>query len=124
MIKSNRIIEICEDWVKSVNGHGGRTDVFVNPSSADYLEIYKGSKYQIIKFIADNKNKKVYVWNADTGIHRDVLSELGLMSQLQKYNPDILVGDGVLSNGKARVRNSGINATRVDWSWIGRYIRI
>jgi hypothetical protein len=124
MIKSNRIIEICEEWIKTVSGHGGRIDVFVNPSSSDYLEIYKGSKYQIIKFIADNKNKKVYVWNADTGIHRDVLSELGLMSQLQKYNPDILVGDGVLSNGKAKIRDSGINATRVDWSWIGKYIRI
>ena len=137
MITSKHILEV---FSKTVDVIGGYTDVFENPSSSDYAEIYKESKYHWIKFFADNKTKTVYVWNADKGIHREIVTKLNLASRMK--DDDILAGDAMLSGGKATMKDSDMLTSLFDgakrsnrdseaslkkllainWNWVERYI--
>jgi hypothetical protein len=137
MITSKQILEI---FSKTLDVMGGYTDIFVNPSSSDYAEIYKESKYHWVKFIADNKTKVVYVWNADKGIHREIVTKLNLVNRMK--DDDILAGDAGLSNGKATMQDSDLltslfeGAKRgnkdseaslkmllsINWNWVENYI--
>ena len=130
--------QILEEFYKTFDVMGGYSDIFVNPGSSDYAEIYKESKYHWIKFFADDKNKKVYVWNADRGIHREIVIKLNLAMM----NDNILAGDAMLSNGKAIMKDSDmltnlLNGAKarnpvskhslkallsINWSWVEKYI--
>ena len=137
MITSKHILEV---FSKTLDVIGGSADVFVNPTSSDYAEIYKESKYHWIKFFADNKAKTVYVWNADKGIHREIAYKLNLVGRIK--DDDILAGDAMLSGGKATMKDSDMltgllsgaksrdpasgyalkNLLSINWSWVEPYI--
>jgi hypothetical protein len=121
--------------------------IYVNPTKADYAEIYKEGKHTEIKFIAIMETKKVYVWDAFYAIHETVAGQLGLGNNWD-LNPEIFTGTAVISSGKAtmgvtdrfdflklakdaaKVGQDGwsgaVNALatqlQMDWSWLDRYV--
>jgi hypothetical protein len=140
MITSNQIIKLLEKHLQSVNVFGGNVDVFINPDSSDYKELYQTSKYKSIKFIADGQFNRLYVWNADKGMHREIIRQLGLETRFSRT--DVLSGDAKLESGKLTMNDSdlldnlykkSVNRDKVsqkhlfaildnDWSWVEHYI--
>lgn len=54
---------------KSTLFHINGTPIFINPSKSEIIEIYKSSKNKEARFLAVQKTKKIYVWDADQFIH-------------------------------------------------------
>lgn len=105
MITSKQIIGIFEEWFKDIPSPFGRSktpvSIFVNPTSSDIGKLNKsfkesGNRLNEVRFIADAKSQKVYVFDSNLAIHDQVLPSLGL-----KYkDSNIILGDGKLFNGK------------------------
>ena len=53
-------------------------EIFSNPSKKEITKIGKTDRGNAIRFIIDNKKKKIYVWNADTITHYEVGKRLGM----------------------------------------------
>ena len=146
MITSKQVIDIAEKWLVSKTFYTGEVDIFINPSSSDWIEIRKSCKYPVVRFFADNKNKKVYVWDADQAIHQSVanVSEVGLSSRIQSNDPNIIAGEAGLSSGRAVMEGSHImegslryiehgtmskietmhlqDILKIDWTWTKQYV--
>ena len=62
-----------EEWVTKVKGRwgGSITDIFISPTKSDMAELGKEAR-----FIADNRKKRLYVWNAHTAYHQDVAEKI------------------------------------------------
>ena len=76
---------IREEWATRTKGkYSGEVDVFVNPDKNDLAELR--SK---IRFIADRKKKKLYVFNYKL-LHHEIFSRLGLgkYHQFPDKSPD------------------------------------
>lgn len=107
MITSKQIINISEKWVQPVKSWHGRSEVFLNPDSTDIKELYNTNNQHIVRFIADNKNKKVYAWDGTTTIHYEVANSIGLGSEYNKlYNSNLLCGTGVIKLGKIQMTDA------------------
>jgi hypothetical protein len=67
MNKSNRIIKLIEEWVKSVMSiNYGYLDIYKNPSSSDVIEISKTlGPEQALRLIIDIENKIIYIFPSD-----------------------------------------------------------
>lgn len=154
MITSNQILQISEDYIDSVVSDYSSlpTDIYCNPGSTDMKELYQKSSRHEVRFIADGKTSKVYVWNADTALHQTVAKKLGLLSKLGYDKPwtdssvDILIGSGLVSGGSITMSSSNLldpiiaiaakgqeykNYENVkymkrliskNWSWLRKYI--
>ena len=150
MITSKQIINLSDEFVSDVKGYPGTyTGVFVNPTSTDFKELFKNVKSSSVRFIADNNNKKVYVWDSDLAVHNRMADELDIYNRYYKQTDmsDIfLSGVGNLSGGKIVIRDSDIIGsylkvlmsgnslekkhiklylialTEINWSWLFRYI--
>lgn len=81
-----------EEWVTKVKGFGNSVvDVFVNPDKSDMFEISQLGKY--CRFIADNKNKKLYVWGWDKAVHGTVATSIfGDWDRFQKSDERYMYG--------------------------------
>jgi hypothetical protein len=135
MITSNQIISIHEKWFKSLHRdyNNALFDIYVNPSSSDYSEIYKANKRSgnpRIRFLADNNTKMVYVWDAFLAIHPDVAKKLGITSNLYGCSdPNIITGEATVSGGKSNIltvcpTNPKIikDVSKINWSWLDSYL--
>lgn len=67
------------------------TEVFVNPSKKELMEIG-----QVIRFIADDKNKKVYVWDAVKAFHKQTWRQIKDDSR-SEIDPTLLLGTATRS---------------------------
>lgn len=76
MITSKQIIQLSEDWFASSSSGNRQFDIYVNPSSSDYLELNK-NKVKLVRFIVDYSSRKVYISDADNSLHREVLNKIG-----------------------------------------------
>lgn len=132
MITSKQIINISEKWLKSLNRdyNNASFDIYINPGSSDYSEIYKNSKRSRVRFIADNNKKEVYVWDAFLAIHPDVAKKLGITPNLYYCSdPNIITGEANVSGGTAKAltvypTNPKIikDVSKINWSWLSPYI--
>lgn len=155
MITSKQIIKISEDWLKSVVSDYSSlpTDIYCNPGSSDIKELYQKSSKHEVRFLVDGKTKNVYVWNAETALHQTVAKKLGLLDRLgydkswTESNTDVLIGNGLVSNGSITMSSSNLldpiiaiaskgqeykNYENVkymkrlisnNWSWLSKYIK-
>lgn len=80
MISANQIIWLSEEWFKNVPYHGTKTvPVYINPDSGDCKELYQSCKNNgnnsfLVRFIADAKQQKVWVWDGIVTIHGPILN--------------------------------------------------
>ena len=138
MITSKQIINICESWVKTVkctplDPYSPRTvaDIYENPTSSDIVKLIKsmkenGNNSYEFKWTADNRNKKLYVWDAWNCEHYTVQRSIVHFSQ--KDYPNIAVGNGKIVGGNIKLTDIGPNVTANilgdnEWAWIKKYFR-
>ena len=77
MITSKRIINISEEWIKSVTTYGDKKcEVYENPGSNDVKELYQLGK--LVRYIANAKSQTVFVWSAEFAIHNTIRQSLNL----------------------------------------------
>lgn len=108
MITANQIVKLSEEWFCNVKNGNISASVFVNPGSSDIMEIYKTAVSSnrpglpSIRFIADSKSQKVYVWDAYYAYHDDVAKVLGFSRPNEYLDEPSFVYDGygVISQGK------------------------
>lgn len=72
MITSKYIINLSEEYFTSKSINGDAVVLYVNPTAEDFTELYKDGVREI-RWIADAKNKKVYVFDARLAIHQEAL---------------------------------------------------
>jgi hypothetical protein len=103
MITSNQIITLSEEWVKSVITPGDeKCDVYENPGSTDIKELYQLGN-NLIRYVADAKSQRVYVWSAMLALHDTVRVSLGLGHSgpnAYKDTPYVIEGFGQISGSK------------------------
>jgi hypothetical protein len=103
VITSKQIINISEEWFKSITGYGSVSiPMYVNPDSTDIKELYKSFKTsdRLVRFIADAKGPKVYVWDGTQAIHLQGLKTLGLNYNDVFSSPSMLMGYARIKSGK------------------------
>jgi hypothetical protein len=106
MSKANKVIKAFEEYEKRVKlGRGTSVEVFFNPSKKEL-----GSVYPYVKFVADNRDKKVWVWDGYDGpLHAPMWTTIKttkLVSDIKKGY--ILAGyAGMDSRGSKPVMDDG-----------------
>ena len=78
MITAKRILKIYESWIKSVSVFGDTVHIYENPDSSDLIKLNKESGLKKFRFISDDKEHKLYVWDAELAVHSDILGALHL----------------------------------------------
>ena len=74
---------LSEEWVISTKNFNRVVDIFVNPSSSkEFKDMEEQSWGGQVRFIADFKKKKLYVWSSEL-IHYDATRELAHQNLLQ-----------------------------------------
>lgn len=98
-----------EKFFSGFKQYGDEVEVFINPSSKEIKEIKDASSRGTIRFFANMKEKKVYMWNGDNAIHQDVVDS-GLSPTsgfdyddyaLSGHDADIIFG-GTVEKGTTR----------------------
>lgn len=107
MITSKQIIKLTEKWLQSVPSpfKDSNVDIYSNPSISDLIELKRQTTYYV-RFIADRKNKTLYVWNGDSILHSQVAVHLGLSSRINGIPDGILLGTASIEGGKLVARYS------------------
>lgn len=109
MITSNQIIKLSEEWLSSISTFRGHTDLYKNPGSSDFLELNR-NQVKLVRFIADSRSNNVYVANASTSIHYDIVSSVGgsVVSDFNHVEPTLLQGLASVSGSTAIVTESDL----------------
>jgi hypothetical protein len=137
LITSRHIVILLEDYLDSVNYGGRNVQVFVNPTFDDYKEL----NAKKVRFIADAKSKKIYVWNAYFAIHNAIAYKIGLEPRM---DVDLFSGESDYYNNKLYMKESSrlrgyvknvkqgnarplehqylVNFFNQNWSWLDKYI--
>lgn len=141
--------QLQEEWLM-LSDYGMVTgDVFVNPTSSDIKELYKINKEHEVRFIVDNKQKKVFVWDVWM-LHGWVTRDLGIFERYNSLYPNKMIsGTAKIIGGKLVVKDSDTITTILrtvskqkklykndddwnylrdlaaqDWTWAKKYIDI
>jgi len=114
--------------------HDLRYDIFVNPT---FKEMGDANDFGV-RFIADNKTKKLYVWGAANCIHKDAWKEISGKDDEIKLSQKGIVFEGVAikKGGKYVMVNSdqmsayfdmdynALDEFREKFKWVNKYIEI
>ena len=88
-------------------------DIFVNPSNKELQELRTSCRDGYVRFIADFKNKKLYVWDSEF-IHMEGLISLkdepGLRNALENFD--------FLSTGVAKITGGKLEFIESDAAWV------
>jgi hypothetical protein len=112
LITSKQIINLSEEWFKSIKGaENKQVPVYVNPDSSDLKELnqsVKSSKFHnLIRFIANAKQQKVYVIDGYLAIHGDFAQVAGYINRQEAMDsPSAFLGYGILTSGKIKFETS------------------
>ena len=131
MITSKQILE-------EIIGYVGKAVIYENPTSSDFLELYKASRSKIARFIIDNNRKKAYVWDAELTLHGLVTGQFGIPVRKPTFQ-GLLYGYGPMRSGKVFMSNADDlddmlrlftiedkvylrNLVKINWRWAYKYI--
>jgi hypothetical protein len=146
MITSNQILEFAETYIDSKNISGHDVVIISNPTVKEALDISQASKKLLgvnqVRFTANNKDKKVYVWDSSLSDHATIRRFINLESDYLK-TPWLLNGVATVNNSINMIRMDNFNATlskaltsydkiaydflikllKTDWFWLNSYIK-
>ena len=127
-----------EEYCASKEIVGTPVTVFVNPTSVEITQV--GGKKVPIRFIADSKEKNLYIWNGDIAIHIDIFDLLEKKGEIKKSElADIFWRDSNFLTGIAWAKSGKMDffvsdqlepdirmpyvadMMRLDWSWMKQY---
>jgi len=118
--------------------YGESFEIFTNPTKREFKEI--GQDYPMIRFMANKKNKRVYIFRVRGYVHNQAWNELkkqgiekggGYYSEAKKGN--ILGGYCELKGGKWIILSSDTleseprtfsKIIKGDWSWVDKYVLV
>lgn len=110
-----------EKFAEGFNHWSGYVEIFVNPSRKEMNEALKqGSTGKTVRFIADGKTKKLYVWSIDV-LHALAWKELGFTT-----GGGYAMGNNLAGIAERHVpgprwimteATSLVNKKKYDWSW-------
>jgi len=126
---------INEEYLTRLKRKGQSFEVFVNPSVKEMKQV---DEMDGVRFTADNKDKKVYVWDSFVAIHNDVWDlETGKGRNFNRESCEtVLHGECELKGGKYVMNFSDeihyqmdnktfyIRDIIKDFKWVNRYINI
>lgn len=95
------------------------SDVFVNPSTKDILEVMNSTDHKWCRFIIDIKNKKLYIFDNKL-IHYFVAKKIGVKYNLTGHKK-AMFGVGTFNKGKLNTENKDIKKVINDNVWLQRY---
>lgn len=148
MISSKFILQQLESFSKTGRVFGRLVDVFENPTSSDLKELSKQAKdFQLnlteVRYIADARKQKVFVFNSELAIHADIRMILGYSTEHYK-TPHLLNGEARFQRGKLSALSqrdlisksfwyfsnhpSQVDkfyleeSLNYDWSWLEKYV--
>jgi hypothetical protein len=121
---------ITEAWLDVIKTKSAIVEVFVNPTSHEM----EGFRKTGVRFLADYKKKKLYIWNLYT-YHSNLVLQLIRNKHIpagaaDDQNPDYLRGIANVGSGKLKLEDitySHIHQTdeekekEKDWSWLDKY---
>lgn len=120
-----------EKYFKRIKGRYGTSfEVFVNPTKKELMEAGAGDYG--VRFIADNKYKKLYVWNALKLIHQEAWESMGFSGHII-YKDDYMLGQArhigsgrwlVRSNYEKRMQDQTDYDRFKRFKWVQKYIDI
>jgi len=125
MITAKRILKIYESWLKTVSVFGDHVDIYENPGSSDLAKLNKESRRKLknFRFIADDKNHKFYLWDANYAVHDEILGALRFKWEDRSH---LSLGSCNLIGGRLIIDQSAFTsykASHYDKSdWIKKYI--
>ena len=127
---------------KASRGHGGACSIYVNPTKMELGFAHEESNFIAIRFIADNLNKKVFVWSFNF-IHVDIWDNFLVKTFGKGRNKyfkasDLLPGTATKKGSKFVMDDSdeilhqqhvgtldwidGI--LDIDWKWADKYVEV
>ena len=120
MISAKKIISLSEDYIATKNIRNNDIVFYVNPTLSDYANLNRTNP--AIRFIIDNKNKKVYAWNGYLATHGDVVN-----SRILSVNISCIWAQGkILSKGSlpTLIEFRPKNNDTSDYSWLSKYVKL
>lgn len=124
-INAKNILLLIEDYLSTITVNRGRDmnyDVFVNPSTSELAKLYKESG-DYIRFLADNIDKKVYIFNSDL-LHQEAYKRIyNIKTPLQFMLKGITGRHNEISIDTYII--PGYNHSDIlskDWSWTEHYL--
>ena len=125
MITAKQILKIYESWLKSTSVFGKTVHIYENPDSSDLIKLSKESVLKKFRFIADDKEHKIYVWDAELAAHSDILGTLHLRIDPGERS-HISLGSCKMSGGKLVIDMSAYTFYKASYydksDWIKKYI--
>jgi len=113
-------------------GRKGDCEVFVNPTIKEIIEINSNE----IRFVADNKKKKFYIWDANLEIHVGIWDNVIGDSNREFNDKTLFTGITKVKDGKLHIKRSDeleyskktVERSVIqslfenDWDWVDKYI--
>jgi hypothetical protein len=137
LITSKQIVKLLDVYYKGLKVRSTFVSIYENPDRGEIQEIIGGVKksqsgsFQEVRFIADGRSQKIYVWDAYYAEHTKVLSLAGLPSSRIPY---VLTGGCNISGSELKIvwdnRPEDTNSDYYkknpiyDWGWLGKYMNI
>ena len=98
-----KLHDITEEWADDVKAISTQQTlpVFFNPKQSEFLELKKKTGLSGIRFIADNKNKKLYVFDGRI-LHHQIADRFNIIPDTD----DAFFGEGEIYKAKLKVTKS------------------
>ena len=106
--------------------------VYENPTMLEMVMALEESSYHSVRFIADNVNKKVFVWSSDAiheWIWNDFLAKKYAKGRKNNFNSVLGLLYGIAEKrGKKFVITSSDQSPNFfkdyDWKWVDKYVSV
>ena len=141
-----------EEFLTTIKAKYGRREpieVYVNPTYRDFIEAAPKPPHEV-RFIAVGKTKKVYIFDANAGIHSEIAIDIGLYTYDEgwagsfDYKNKVLMGVAKQEGERWRMVNSDSLSYWIssypdietwqksylhlfyeeDWSWVNKWIDV
>ena len=133
MNKAQYLLQLTEKWAVGFKHHGIYIEIFEDPDRRELEELGRTSTHGEIRFAADSKTKKLYVWDADLAVHPAVLEQLGFSRDEWRRGHRFLLGTASKRGGqwvffesdRLNTWSELIPGTfKHDWGWVNRSINV
>lgn len=105
-ISAHQITTLLEDFLKSKRISGDTNlEIFVNPTLDEIKKVTDSQAKRLgglreIRFIVDNQNRKVYVWDSGIALHDTVAKLLNINLYSNSPTPNFFTGIANCNHGK------------------------
>lgn len=122
---------ICSSYFKTIPvnyfGKLNNVEIFINPSPSDIKSISETTGGLYVRFIADSKHHKIYIWNGNLALHAPTAAKLGLENKIIDLYAKYLCGDARIRGYRLILEDTYGPPRQLNdlkWDWLKTYIHI